>query len=112
MAKKEPSLAEPVLVVTGKKESRITLGPVLDIRAASPLRDSLQKALKRGKPIVLDAALVDRLSTPCVQVLLAAGKSAEAAAGRIVLEQASDAFVAAFSDLGLYANLMSWQPEA
>jgi len=79
---------------------------------ASPLRDGLQKALKRGKPIVLDAAQVDRLSTPCIQVLLAAGKSAEAAAGRIVLAQASDAFVAAFSDLGLFANLMSWQAEA
>ena len=112
MGKKRPSLAEPVLVASGKKESRITLGPVLDIRAASPLRDGLQKALKRGKPLVLDAAQVDRLSTPCIQVLLAAGKSVEAAAGRIVLAQASDAFVAAFSDLGLFANLMSWQAEA
>jgi chemotaxis protein CheX len=112
MAKKEPSVAEPVLVANGKKESRVTLGPVLDIRAAGPLRDGLQKAMKRGKPIVLDAALVDRLSTPCIQVLLAAGKSAEGAAARIVLAQASDAFVAAFSDLGLFANLMSWQAEA
>ena len=111
MGKKEPSVAEPVVVANGKKENRVTLGPVLDIRAAAPLRDGLQKALKGGKPIVLDAAHVDRLSTPCIQVLLAAGKSAEAAACRIVLEQASDAFVAAFSDLGLYANLMSWQPE-
>ena len=112
MGKKEPALAEPVLVANGKKDSRITLGPVLDIRAASPLRDGLQKALKRGKPIVLDAAQVDRLSTPCIQVLLAAGKSVEAAASRIVLAQASDAFVAAFSDLGLFANLMNWQAEA
>jgi anti-anti-sigma regulatory factor len=61
---------------------------------------------------VLDAAQVDRLSTPCIQVLLAAGKSAEAGAGRIQLAQASDAFVAAFSDLGLFAALMSWQAEA
>ena len=112
MAKKEPSLAEPVLVANGKKESRVTLGPVLDIRAATPLRDRLQKALKRGKPILLDAAQVDRLSTPCIQVLLAAGKSAEAGAGRIVLAEASDAFVAAFGDLGLFAALMSWQAEA
>ena len=109
---KRPSLAEPVLVASGKKESRITLGPVLDIRAAGPLRDGLQKALKRGKPIVLDAAQVDRLSTPCIQVLLAAGKTAEAGGGRIQLAQASDAFVAAFSDLGLFAALMSWQAEA
>jgi anti-anti-sigma regulatory factor len=112
MGKKEASLAEPVLVANGKKESRITFGPVLDIRTAGPLRDGLQKALKRGKPVVIDAAQVDRLSTPCIQVLLAASKSAEAGGGRIVLAQASDAFVAAFGDLGLFASLMSWQVEA
>jgi anti-anti-sigma regulatory factor len=112
MAKKEPSLAEPVLVANGKKESRITLGPVLDIRAAVPLRDGLQKALKRGKPLILDAAQVDRLSTPCIQVLLAAGKSAEGADNPMVLAHASDAFVAAFTDLGLFADLMSWQDAA
>jgi chemotaxis protein CheX len=112
MGKKEPSVAEPVLVANGKKDSRITLGPVLDIRAAGPLRDGLQKALKRGKPVVVDAAQVDRLSTPCIQVLLAASKSAEAGSVRIVLAQASDPFVAAFGDLGLFAALMSWQAEA
>ena len=112
MGKKEPSLAEPVVVATGKKDSRVTLGPVLDIRAAASLREGLQKALKRGKPVIVDAAQVDRLSTPCIQVLLAAGKSAEGGAGRIILAQASDAFVAAFSDLGLFANLMSWQADA
>jgi anti-anti-sigma regulatory factor len=112
MGKKEPSLAEPIVVANGKKDSRVTLGPVLDIRAAAGLREGLQKALKRGKPVIIDAAQVDRLSTPCIQVLLAAGKSAEGGTGRIVLAQTSDAFVAAFSDLGLFANLMSWQAEA
>jgi chemotaxis protein CheX len=112
MSKKEASVAEPVLVANGKKDSRITLGPVLDIRAAVALREGLQKALKRGKPVIVDAAQVDRLSTPCIQVLLAAGKTAEGSGCRIVLAQASDAFVAAFSDLGLFANLMSWQAEA
>ena len=112
MGKKEPSVAEPVVVANGKKDSRVTLGPVLDIRAAAPLRDGLQTALKRGKPVVLDAAQVDRLSTPCIQVLLAAGKSAEAGSCRIQLAQVSDAFVAAFSDLGLFAALMSWQADA
>lgn len=112
MGKKQPSVAEPIVVANGKKDSRVTLGPVLDIRAAAALREGLQKAVKRGKPVIVDAAQVDRLSTPCIQVLLAAGKGAEGNACRIVLAQASDAFVAAFSDLGLFANLMSWQAEA
>ena len=110
MGKKEPSLAEPVLVAAGKKESRITLGPVLDIRAASPLRDGLQKALKRGKPLVLDAADVSRLWRPSSRCCWRP-KSAEGADGRFALAQASDAFEAAFSDQGPLANRMSWSPK-
>lgn len=112
MAKKEPSVADPVVVANGKKETRVTLGPVLDIRAATALRDGLQKALKRGRPVIVDAAQVDRLSTPCIQVLLAAGRDAGTGSCRMMLAQASDPFVAAFSDLGLFADLMSWQAEA
>jgi chemotaxis protein CheX len=111
MGKKETEAAGPVQLAGGKKDSRITLGAVLDIRAAAPLRDALQKAVKRGKPILIDAGQVARLSTPCIQVLLAAGKDGDAAA-RMTLVQTSDAFVSAFSDLGLFANLMSWQAEA
>jgi anti-anti-sigma regulatory factor len=112
MGRKAPSLAEPVVVANGKKETRVTLGPVLDIRAATALRDGLQKALKRGRPVIVDAAQVDRLSTPCIQVLLAAGRHAESASCRLVLAQASDPFIAAFGDLGLFADIMRWQAEA
>jgi len=111
MGKKETEAVGPVQLASGKKDSRITLGAVLDIRAAAPLRDVLQKAVKRGKPILIDAGQVARLSTPCVQVLLAAGKDGGAVAP-LTLVQTSDAFVSAFSDLGLFANLMSWQAEA
>jgi anti-anti-sigma regulatory factor len=112
MGNREPSLGELVVVSNGKKDTRISLGPVFDIRAAGPLREALLKALKRGKPVTVDAAQVERLSTPCIQVLLAAGKTAEAGGGRLALAQASDAFIAAFSDLGLFASLMSWQVES
>src|SRR5262249_27605464 len=113
MGKKETEAAGPVQLASGKKDSRITLGAVLDIRAAAPLRDALQKAVKRGKPILIDAGQVARLSTRCIQILLAAGKDGgDAAAPRMTLVQTSDAFVSAFSDLGLFANLMSWQAEA
>jgi hypothetical protein len=44
-------------------------------------------------------------------VLLAASKTAAAGGGRLVLADASDAFVGAFSDLGLFGDLMSWQAE-
>lgn len=112
MAKKDPSITEPVVVSNGKKDTRISLGPVLDIRCAAQLRDGLVKAVGRGKPVVIDAGQVERMTTPCVQVLLSAGKTVEACGSRISLAQASDGFVAAFSDLGLFGSLMSWQAEA
>jgi chemotaxis protein CheX len=112
MGKKETSPEGPVQLAGGKKDSRITLGAVLDIRAAEPLREALRKAVKRGKPILIDAGQVARLSTPCIQILLSAGKDAGDTATRMTLAQASDAFVAAFSDLGLFASLMSWQAES
>lgn len=111
MSRKDPSVAEPVVVANGKKDTRVGLGPVLDTRAAAAMRDGLLKAIARGKPVMIDAGQVERLSTPCVQVLLAAGKTAEAAGGRLTLTQASDGFVAAFSDLGLFGSLMCWQAE-
>lgn len=111
MAKKDPSAADAVVVTNEEKGATVLLGAVLDIRSAAPLRDGLLNAIRLGKPVLVDARQVERMSTPCVQVLLAAGRSAEASNGRIVLTQASDNFVAAFSDLGLFGSLMSWQAE-
>lgn len=111
MAKKDPSTADAVIVTNDGKGTTVLLGAVLDIRSAAPLRDGLLDAVRLGKPVLVDAGQVERMSTPCVQVLLAAGRSAEAGNGRIALAQASDSFVAAFSDLGLFGSLMSWQAE-
>lgn len=111
MAGTDSSVAETVVVTEQEQDTRVSLGAVLDIRSAAVLRDGLLKAIQSGKTVVVDAGQVERMSTPCVQVLLAAGKTIEAANGRISLTHASDGFVAAFSDLGLFGSLMSWQAE-
>ncbi|HWA62298.1 MAG TPA: STAS domain-containing protein [Caulobacteraceae bacterium] len=48
----------------------LTLGPVLDLRAAGALRADLLE--KRGQAMVLDASGVERMGGLCLQVLLAA----------------------------------------
>jgi hypothetical protein len=77
------------------------LPQVLDLTQATPLRDGLL-----GKrPVVLDAGSVERMSTPCAQVLLAAGRQG-GDSFRII--NASAVFRAALVDLGLQTEFSKW----
>jgi anti-anti-sigma regulatory factor len=83
------------------------LPQTLDLTQARPLRDNMI-ALLQGGGIVLDAAAVERMSTPCVQVLLAAGHAADASNSRFQIVNASDCFRAAIDDLGLQSQFTNW----
>jgi anti-anti-sigma regulatory factor len=80
----------------------------LDLTRAQELRDELSAALLRGTPLQIDASAVERLSTPCAQVLLAAGRAAAAGPAPLSITDPSDAFRAALADLGLQAEFSSW----
>lgn len=86
----------------------LKLPAVMDIRAAEPLLTSLQEALGRGARLVIDATAVDRLSTPCVQVLIGAAQQMEQSNIAFTIKNPSDAFVSGFDDLGLFSYLMKW----
>jgi chemotaxis protein CheX len=83
------------------------LPQTLDLTQAEALRGDLTGLLGTGA-LLLDAAAVERMSTPCVQVLLAAGLAAEAASHPIQIVNASDAFRAAVADLGLQSRFSKW----
>jgi chemotaxis protein CheX len=51
----------------------MSLSPVLDLAAATPLRDLL--LAHRGQDLDLDAAAVNRVGGQCLQVLLAAQRT-------------------------------------
>lgn len=51
----------------------LALSGALDVRAAAGLYQSL--AAKRGAPLTIDAAQVERLGAQCLQVLLAASRA-------------------------------------
>jgi two-component system chemotaxis response regulator CheY len=72
------------------------LPPVLDFAAAEGFQASLIEKLQGGHGLRLDAAAVETLTTPCIQLILAAAKSHQ-----IQIHGASEAFDSAFSDLGL-----------
>ena len=77
----------------------------LDLVAAAPLREMLRARLHAGAPLVLNAGDVERVSTACVQVLLAAAAAAGARNLPFTLRDASPALVMAAQDLGVAARL-------
>ena len=85
----------------------IKLPQVLDLTQAQSLRDAMEARLNDG-PLVLDASAVERMSTPCAQVLLAAGRAADLAGCPFQIIAPSDAFLAALADLGLPAEFKNW----
>jgi len=83
----------------------IALEPILDLRAAGPLKTTLQQSLVRGQPLMIDASAVSRMSTACVQVFTAAVLESQKSGAALVLKKSSTVFDAAFANLGLAAIL-------
>jgi chemotaxis protein CheX len=80
--------------------SPIQLPPVLDLAAAEPLRRELTARWGDGE-LRLNGAAVERIATPCLQVLAAAALSARNRQAAFRLSRPSDALRAAIADLGL-----------
>lgn len=79
----------------------------LDLTQAPIIREQLASLL-HGGDVALDAGAVERMSTPCVQVLLAAGRAAEAAQCTFQIINASSCFREAVADLGLEHQFTQW----
>jgi anti-anti-sigma regulatory factor len=89
----------------------LTMTPVLDMVVAEPLLGALRSAVGQGGNVEVDASQVERLSTACVQIIVAASRALSASGRNFSVSKYSDAFVAAFGDLGLYPSLMEWLTE-
>jgi two-component system chemotaxis response regulator CheY len=84
------------------------LPKVLDLSAAIILHEAILRDVQSAGGARLDASDVEVLTLPCIQIMLAAKRDAQ-----IWIDQPSEAFIAAFSDLGLdWADGMSEMPDA
>lgn len=80
----------------------VVLPPVADLTAAAPLKSRLEAALASGSGLTVDASAVQRISSPCLQVLAAAVASFATAGGAaLAIGDPSDAFRETVSVLGL-----------
>ncbi len=86
----------------------LALAPVLDLKAASPLKAALME--RRGHPLELDAADVQRLGGLCMQVLLSAAATWREDGHSLRIGPRSEAFVDAVRLFGGEAAF-SFQPE-
>jgi anti-anti-sigma regulatory factor len=102
---------EPFQVTATESGSRIDLLPVMDLRVSPPFHATMVDLVARAKPLEIAAPDVERLSTPCIQVLLAAAQALEKAGTPFKIVAPSDAFIAAFDDLGLFPVIMKWRVE-
>lgn len=91
--------------------ARVVLPGALDTAVAAPLKEALMAALERGLPVVVDASDVSRLSTACIQVLIAGGRAVAGAGRQFIVVRPSEALVAAFDDMGLFPVMMKWKIE-
>ena len=91
--------------------TRLTLPGTLDNGGAPALRESFLSALEAGTAVVVAGAAVERVSTPCLQVMLARAAAVADAGRDFALAQPSEALISAFDDLGLFPVLMKWKIE-
>ena len=78
--------------------ANLTLDPVLDLKAAEPLRAALLE--RQGEALSLDASGVQRLGGLCLQLLLAARRSWAEAGQTLAIAPRSAAFEAALALFG------------
>ena len=89
--------------VTGNEsDDSVPLPAVVDLPQASVLKAQLEQALASGRGLAIDGSAVQRISSPCLQVLVA-GTNAFAKAGgpHMAIVNPSAAFLETVSTLGL-----------
>lgn len=89
------------------QQSADRLPQILDFARAKDLHGAMIAAIANG-PVRLEASDVERMSTPAAQVLLAAGRAADAAHIDFHIVNPSEAFRHGLADLGLEAEFKHW----
>ena len=90
---------------------RITLPRVLDIPAAVDLREAVLETVEPNMTVAIQSDAVEQVTTPGLQVLMAAAAFVERKKARFTVVKPSDAMIDGFSDLGLFSRLMAWNVE-
>lgn len=80
----------------------------LDLLAAEALKADLLELLHKDGNLVIDGREVERVSTPCIEVLVAAYAAFDADGRKFVLSQPSALLCDAFEAIGLADRIELW----
>lgn len=94
-------------VLNELSECIIALPSVVDITNVDVLHRDLSHA-SHAQKLVIHADKVERITTPAIQLLLAAEKSLSVTHGILVVHSPSEVFKKALIDLGLGSQLKKW----
>lgn len=79
----------------------------MNIEFIESLAGEFRQLLSSGKPVViLDAANVEVITTPALQLIISLEKTMSASGGTFAVKNGGDAFISAFKDAGI-ENLLS-----
>lgn len=94
--------------MANQKSTDLELAPVLDLNAAPGLRDALTKIIDRGIGIRVDFSTVERITTPCVQVIMAAKQAFGDEGLNFSATGLAPSIRESFQDLGFAAVTAEW----
>ena len=83
----------------------LALPEILEAHGAEDLHRQMLDKLSAGLPIKIDGNLVHRIATPCLQVIIAAARSAKSRQLSFEMNSPSAALLDAFVQLGLQHDL-------
>ena len=86
----------------------LVLEPTLDIIAAADLKEKLVGLVDGPGKIAIDASKVERIMTPCIQLIIAAEIELSKNQKELKLVDASDEFTNALIDSGLEKYYAKW----
>ena len=91
------------------KKKTLKLPETADISAIDGLHLQMKEAIASAKEIQLEGKDVDRITTPCIQILLSAYNSLKDSDKGFSLKEPSEECVAAFEDMGLDEYIKRWK---
>lgn len=84
---------------------KVTLPAVLDLTKAADLKDCLLGAMTVTPNVSVDATSLQRITTPCLQVFVAAARDLQAEGGSLQFSNVPDSMAQAAAILGLSSVL-------
>ena len=102
------AMPEPAPKAATEETATLRLPPISDAGAAPALKESLSPLVLKGVSVRLVADEVERITTACIQVLIAADRALALRRAGLVVDEVSDQMRRTFGEMGLTAELDRW----